>query len=264
MWQGLVLLVPAGAVFGLGVAWAAVWAQQYFAPLVVFPLLIGAALGVAIVLTMRTAQMGNRPTIVAAAVAAAVTAVGGQHYLAFRAEHRLAEEQARQIQQEASATFGSRLNQYIPEPPENVFVFLQNHARTGRELNMFGWVARDWVAWLSWAVDGVLVLVATLAVVVPVTFLPYCNRCRSWYRETRSGRIEGHTARRLVESLGESATAKGLSVRCRLLGCRGGCGPTACVLVCHPPGTRPKTARGWLDTTGRDQIIQILDHAAKS
>ena len=268
LWAGLAILVPAAAVFGAGVGWLAVWVQAFFSPLIVFPLLLGAGLGLLVVLTVRTVvmadiQFGHRPTIVAAAVTAALTAIAAQHYLAYRTERRLAELQAEQIKQEAAAVFGPTIAQYIPQPPENVFVFLQNNARKGRDLNVFGWVARGWQAWLSWAVDGLLLLAATLAVVVPVTWLPYCNRCRSWYRETRNGQVDGRRARRLVEALGETAATGGLSVGCRLLNCRGGCGATACILSWRPPQGRPKTVRGWLDAPARDQITQLLDRTTK-
>ena len=62
--------------------------------------------------------------------------------------------------------------------------------------------------------------------------LPYCNRCRTWYRTTRSGRIPLATARKLA-GMREGTAAAGSGPRYRFLNCESGCGPTGLELMCR-------------------------------
>ena len=57
-------------------------------------------------------------------------------------------------------------------------------AKVGRPIG-FGRVLKGWAAWASWGVDGLLVLVAALAIVIPAIRQPFCNTCRSWYSTIR-------------------------------------------------------------------------------
>ena len=53
--------------------------------------------------------------------------------------------------------------------PVIIFPLLVEQAHQGRQLNVGGYVVRGWQAWLSWALDGALVLLAAMFLVVPVT-----------------------------------------------------------------------------------------------
>src|SRR4030042_5453002 len=83
-WDRLLVWVPSCAVLGLLIAWAAVVAAGYFAPLVVFPLVVGVVLGGAIVLAMRVFRVGHRPTLWLGALLAGALVIVGQHYFSFR------------------------------------------------------------------------------------------------------------------------------------------------------------------------------------
>ena len=74
VWRGFVLWVPACFVLGILVAWAAVAAEEKFAPLIVFPLLVGVGLGALSVGLLRLGQVGNRPTVLLGTVLAASAA----------------------------------------------------------------------------------------------------------------------------------------------------------------------------------------------
>ena len=88
-WKGFVFSMLAAPALGLVGAWVGRVAQDYFAPFLLFPVLLGVFSGMAIVGLVRLAQIGNRPTIVWAAVlAAAVTAVGEHYFTYLAAYHR--------------------------------------------------------------------------------------------------------------------------------------------------------------------------------
>jgi hypothetical protein len=111
--------------------------------------------------------------------------------------------------------------------------------------------------------DGLLVLLAALAMVVPATWQPYCDRCRSWYRITRSGRIDVATARRLAEAAGLDTSEHPVSARYRLLNCNGGCGPTEFELSWDESPGGTSVGRAWIDTESGNWIAQVLNEAKK-
>ena len=260
-WRDPILLLPIAFLLGLSLAWLAETAQHYYAPLIIFPLLVGAALGVLTILAVRLGRIGNRPTIVLATLLASLISIGGQHYLSYRAECRLVAQQRRlrlEAQQEQPALGAIAM----PEAPGSVFAYMQKRAAEGRELNIGGYVARGWQAWASWGVDGLLVLLAAMFLVVPVMRLPYCSRCRSWYREVRRGRFDGPFSGKLAEAAGVSGSGKTASGRYRLLSCHGGCGPTGLEIAWRRSDGDTTTLRQWLDTESRDRIVQLFDEQA--
>lgn len=235
------------------VGWVAVVAQTYFAPLVIFPLLVGIGLGAMMVGLMRFGQVGNRPTIVLGAVAAALVTVASQHYFAYlrvydRPRHQIKTRRATEQQLSESTKW------WIPSFAE----FMRGQAARGRPLPL-GYVAEGWAAWTTWAVEGLLVLAAAQAMVIPAMRQPYCNRCRSWYRVIRSGRIDVSTARRLAELAEVAAAERPLAARYRLLSCNGGCGLTCFDLSWDESPGGTSSGRAWLDTDCRNRVSQVLD-----
>ncbi len=120
-------------------------------------------------------------------------------------------------------------------------------------------MAKGWVAWLSWAVDTLLVVAAAVAVTLPALRAPYCNRCGTWYRTIRNGKIGVSTGRRLAELLRVEEIGNPRSFRYRLSACQGGCGPTRCELSWEEAGGALNLVQIWLDATGRNQVAAILD-----
>ncbi len=114
-------------------------------------------------------------------------------------------------------------------------------------------------AWPSWAIDGLLLAVAAAALILPATWQPYCNGCRSWYRTIRSGRITAAIARR-VAAAAEVPLGQQLKwARYRLSNCAAGCGRTRLELSWEEPGGRTLVSDTWLDASRRDQVGQALD-----
>ena len=194
-WPGLALAVVAAPAAGLICAWIGAMVQPHFAPLILFPVLLGVFAGLTIVGLVRFARIGNRPTIFLAAVLAAAVAVAGQHYFNYLVRVLLGRlrGQARRPGKTWRRSSGSwrRASAGIcaPRPDAGGRWWAGTSPTAG-------------LAWLTWAIDAMLVAAAAVAVTVPAARVPYCNRCGTWYRSVRSGRIDVPTARRLAELLG--------------------------------------------------------------
>jgi len=210
----------------------------------------------AIVGLVRFAQIGHRPTILLAAVLAAAVTAAGQHYLNYLAAYHW-----RHPAVDAGLAPGQDLSALVREMAPSFGEYMQAQAQRGRLL-LSGYVARNWVAWLSWAIDALLVVAAAVAVTIPATRVPYCNRCGSWYRTIRSGRIDVLTARRLAELVGVQEINHPRSARYRLSCCQGGCGPTRLELSWEEAHGAVDLARLWLDPAARNQVATILDGLA--
>jgi hypothetical protein len=252
-WKGLLLAIPICPMFGLIWAWAAEGAQWYFAPILLFPILLGVVVGATVVGLVRFIQVGHRPTILLAAVLAAAVAGVGQHYFGYLAAYERASPSI-------SVGAASRVDvaTLVRQMKPSFAQYLDSQAQRGRPL-VRGYVARGWVAWLSWAADAMLVVAAAVAMTVLALRAPYCNRCRSWYRTIRNGKVDVSTARRLAELVRVEDIGNPRSFRYRLSACHGGCGPTRCELSWEEAGGALDLVQLWLDAAGRNQVVAILD-----
>jgi hypothetical protein len=244
-------------VLAAALAWLAVVVAGQFAPLVIFPILVGLVLGVTLVGLARLTQVGNRPTVVWGAILASAVAVVGQHYGCYRGDGELVRNQAESFRRAESKYPGLVLGT-APQPAGSLLEYLRRQADEGRPL-LAGYVARGPAAWASWTADGLLVLAAALLVVLPAVRQPYCSRCGSWFRTTRRGRIDAGSARRLegvlkIELLDEIA-----SFDYRLVSCSAGCDRTGFEVSWVGESGKPASARVWLRADQRHQVSQTLD-----
>ena len=141
--------------------------------------------------------------------------------------------------------------------------YVQAQAHRGRPL-WSGYVAQGWVAWLSWAIDALLVVAAAVAVTIPAMRVPYCNRCRSWYRTIRSGRIDVLTAQALWPNWWASRRSIiPARTRYRLSRLPGRLRPDAAANCRGRKPTAPSTSCGSGSTPAtRNQVAAILDGLA--
>jgi hypothetical protein len=257
-WRGLTIWLPGCLLLGALAAWVAVDAQLYFAPLLIFPLLVGIGLGAVLVLLMRVGQVGHRPTILLGTALAALTAVVGQHYFGYLAVKQHDREHIAAIEK-AKVTLPELANK-LPAPPENFCEFMRQQAGRGRSVfNLLE--ARDGGAWALWAVEGLLTITAALGVVIPAMRLPFCPRCRSWYRATRSARFSADVIKRIGKVLDVETAERIRSGRCRLLGCSSGCGPTGCELSWEDVDGNTFFAQIWVDPARRNAVAHVFDEA---
>lgn len=250
----LLLWLPVCLVHGALVAWAATLVERFSAPLVLFSLLVGAALGASLVGMIRVLQVGNRPTVLLGTVVAATVAVGGQHYIGYRTACRAVAEEERAL---ARVAFQGGGLAEMPVPPEGFFRFLR--WRAARGFALLGHKARGWTVWALWAADAALVLTAALGVVGPALGRPYCDRCRSWFRTTRGGPVDAQTARQLARLVEAELNDPSASARYRLLACRGGCAPALFQLRWIGPLGGAGSVNAWLDRERRTQVVDALD-----
>ena len=225
-------------------------------PLVVFPLLVGCALGVALVGVMRLAEIGHRPTLWCGAILAAIAAVAGQHYFSFL-DWRTAETARIAKQLEGTPFIG--VEEIMPAAAPSFIRFMEREAADGRHLTV-AFKLHGAAAWASWALDGLLVLVATLTIVGLACRVPYCSLCRTWYRTTRAGPLEAEAARRVAEAASLPAEELLGAARYRLSHCRGGCGPARLELAANGR-SKAKVREAWLTAAGREQVVRVLDGA---
>lgn len=253
--HGWIIGVVGGAVVGVLWAWWGEVAQTFFAPFLLFPLLIGAGVGVTMVGVARVTQSGNHATIVAGVVLAACLAAVGQHYVLYLDLyywHRPA------VTGEAGqAVLQAAVRDLIPSFGQ----YLQSQVDRGRPL-LPDYRIEGWAVWFSWVIDGILTMAAAVAVTLPAMRTPYCDRCRSWYRVTRNGKIDLPTAERLAEMAGVVLPERTRSRRYRFSDCRSGCSPTCCELSWEDMAGRVSLVQFWLDAAGRAQMATVLNQVA--
>lgn len=162
----LALGLPAGVAFGLLTAWASAAIGQWRAPLVFFPLATGAVIGMCLAAAIRMVRLDDRRWAAAAVVLVVVVVVVGQHYFGYLAVCRHMDDQA-ELFVRARETFGEAVEGRVPSRPTGLIDFLRSEAARGRriETSLGAWTARGGMAWLSWAVDGLLVLLPAAALV---------------------------------------------------------------------------------------------------
>jgi hypothetical protein len=263
-WSGLGLCLLATPVVGL--VWARIGqvVESYRAPAVVFPVLVGVFTGLTVVGLVRLMRIGHRPTILAAAVLAAAVAAAGQHYLrylTYRSNYQ--QHLSSGLPPGARPLAGSGVERNMPGDlsPPGFGGYLQAQAdRVGRQLP-FGYLAKGWAVWLSWAIDALLVVAGAVMVTIPAVRVPYCSQCRSWYRTVRNGKIDLATAVRLAGLLDVEPPERPRSARYRLSACQGGCGPSRCELSWEH-GAGVDLVRTWLDVQKRNEVAAVLDGLA--
>jgi len=266
---GFCLALGVGPVVGLIWAWVAEEAQSYAAPFILFPILVGVFAGLTIVGLARFTQIGHRPTIVLSVVLAAAAAVAGQHYFRYVSDYSSVKGDSPiftdtkiDTDTKIGTVPGQDLSALARKLAPSFGEYLRAQADRGRPL-LGQYVAKGWAAWLTWAIDAMLTLAAAVAVTIPAFRVPYCNRCRTWYRTVRNGKIDALTARRLAETCGVDEIAGLRSPRYRLSCCHAGCGPTYCELSWEEPNGAVDLVRVWLDAEKRNQIAAILDELSE-
>lgn len=239
-------------------AWGADAAQAYFAPAILFPLLVGVVLGALTVAMMRVGQVGNRVTVLSGLILSILLAVIGQHYIGYWKELQRSRKESTTFLR-ALALFPELTEGRQPIAPESFAEYMRWQAARGRQLSIANVVARDAAAWITWAVDALLLGIAALAMVIPALRQPYCSRCQSWYRTTRGGRLSSDAALRLASLAGVEIRQEPSGVRYRLTSCESACGPVRLALFWEDTSGDARTGTAWLSPQLRNQITQFLD-----
>jgi hypothetical protein len=253
-WLGAPLL-------GAAVAPGAVWVSHVRAPLLIFPLLFGCGLGIALVAIMRAASIGHRPTLVVGAAIAALVAVVGQHYYSYL------DTRAALLARNKEGISLAQFPEMVPPAAKSFSGYMQRQAARGRPVSFYGFPERSLrgaAAWASWAIDGLLVLISTVAIVYLFSRSPYCSDCRSWYRIVRQGRLRGEAAARLAETGTLRISYPIAAARYRLSHCASGCGPARLEMTWDDPERRAAHGEAWLDAARRECVVRVLDEERRT
>lgn len=258
-WRGLAIWLPCALILGTLTASVAVDAQFYFAPLVIFPFMVGVGLGGLLIGLMRIGQVGHRPTIIFGAILAVSIAVVGQHFICYLSA-RDSELKQSPLLDKARQAFPELAARHLQTPPASFLEYMCRQADRGRPL-LFGYSARGWIAWISWGIDGLLVLTGTGVVLIPAVLLPFCGRCQTWYRSIRGIRISVTAIKQIGQIVGVEPIEHLKSARCRLICCHSGCGPTGCELYWEDTAGDTFFSRVWIDADKRNLVMEALDEA---
>lgn len=181
--------LAAAAAIALGLGFLAAVVQEHFAPLWLFPVLQGIALGAGLVLALRATQFGGRRLAITVAAGAAALMFAAQFYGSYRRYAAAVEAKAPQ---------GFALPHERLRPPQDMVDYLRQQARAGRPL-LAGITARGGWVWATWAFD-VALAAGTAALAVRWGFRrPYCQQCHKWYRPVG----EGHLSRKAAGSVAQ-------------------------------------------------------------
>jgi hypothetical protein len=258
--QALIWCVAA-ALAGAAVARAAVWAEhvnKLRAPLLIFPIVVGCGLGLLLAAVMRLANIGHRPTLLVGAVLAAIVAATGQHYVYYR---EYLDARAAFLAEKRDDAALAQFQAMAPLATPGFVEYLRAQARLGRTVTT-DYSLRGAAAWASWALDGLLLMAAAVAVVYAFSRSPYCQACHSWYRPVRAGRVDSDTALRLVEAAAIRIDHPIVAARYRLSHCASGCGPARLQLACDDGRGSTHGCEAWLPAAGREGVTKVLDSAS--
>ena len=203
---------------------------------------------------VRFTQVGHRPTISLAAVLTASVAGIGPHYFSILAAYDRAGS-AMGADASSSADVAALVRQMKPSFPH----YLDAQARRGRPL-LHGYVAKGWLAWLSWAVDALLVVAAAVAATIPALGPPTAIAVEPGTEPFRSGRMDRSMARRLAELVRVEEVGGATVVSLSPFSLPGG-------VRAHGAANFPGEEGGgalnlvqmWLDAAGRNRVVAILD-----
>ena len=145
----------------------------------------------------------------------------------------------------------------MPGAATDLRSFMQRQAALGRPVTA-EFALRGAATWASWALDGLLVLVAALTIVCLACRVPYCHLCRSWYRTTRAGPLAAETARQIAAAASLPIEEPLGGAQYRLSHCVGGCGPTRLELAVSSR-KKAKVVEAWLPAAQREQVVRVLD-----
>ena len=214
--------LPLCLVHGTAIAWLAYGVQKHFAPLGLFPILVGLVLGATLAGLMRLVQVANTRTILVGAVLASTATIVGQHYFSYQEQWETAVRQAAQFRMAAEA-HPDLVQGSPPKPASGLVEYLRWQALRGRPI-VGDTVARGGMAWASWALDACLVIVTAFFVIVPASMQPYCNQCRTWFSTVRRGHLAAASAKEVGVALGMEASEGLQEGTYRIVHCQGGCG----------------------------------------
>ncbi len=260
-WREPLIFWPGCLLLGVFVAWGADDASKWVAPLLVFPLCAGAVLGMTLALLLRATQTGNRFAIVVGLAAALCLSTVGQRYFAYRDLLAHSQNVRSDVVEQAKAAFPELADRVPTSAPQTFIEFVKRLAVQERPF-LFGMKVQGASAVAVQMLELLIEAFGAALIVLPAMRMPYCSKCRSWRRTTRSLRLDPQALKAAADLCGVESPAHVKTGRCRLINCLGGCAPTGCELHWEDADGNTFFARTWLNRSMRNQISEIMDAAA--
>lgn len=220
-WPRVFMFGACAAAAAVMIGLLAAWVQNFFASVLLFPVLIGLLLGFALMLAMERTQLGQRLTSLAVAVLASLVTVLVIHWTSYRVE--LAAATGRPPEHDLLVQAFPDLAASGHGTPESFVDYLRLRARRGRVLGSV--TVRDAWLWLWWGLDVLLIVLPALGFVVAALNQPFCRHCHSWYRTVQRGNLTAPNAAALGGLEGVPSQYPG-DLKYDISRCQGGCGPT--------------------------------------
>jgi len=248
----------AASLAGAGIVGAAAaWAEQAFAPLGVFPIVLGLAWGALVAGFAYLCHTAHRPSVWLVLVVSVCLLVGTQHYTSYRLFRSGAE--ARQVRLPPAASlvpeFAARA---AADVPQSMLAYLRLEAARGRDV--LGHMLHGSAVWASWAIDAALVVVAACVAIVCSKSVPYCPKCRSWYRVVRAGTLDTSVLAGHESEFGLPVLLQQTPVEFQLGHCAAGCGLAELELSWRQERKRAR-AKSWLSPDERNRLTALIDRA---
>jgi len=255
-WRHLAIWLPLCCIHGTAMAWLAFGIQSQFAPLLLFPALVGLGAGATLVGLMRVAQVSGRPVLLAGVLVSCSLTVVGQHFFSYQQQRAAAEQQALEFRKAAEA-HPDLVRGTVPQPALGLRQFLHWQAMRGRPIGG-EIVARGAWAWASWAAEGLITVLVAMAIVVPAARQPYCDQCRSWYRTMRRGKLDAESVVPLADAAGLEIPDGEHQAQYRLVSCQGGCGAIGFEICWDLADGRSRAVRSWVAAEDRATLMEKL------
>lgn len=251
---------------GIALGWIGSQAAAVLAPLFIFSLLFGLVLGAILVVLMRVCQVHSVGIVYPVAILAVVLMVASQHWFAYREVVQTIHEEIRSLQKAANQ-FPDKFQGQISAPPQSLIAFMSDEASRPRHISTwFGKVTLQGSrAWTFWGLDALMVLLPTFFLLWRGRARPWCATCCSWYRTTRTGRLDRATGESLLAMLTDEESNQDTPGGCNqddkyasfvMRDCDGRCGETELRILFTSTSTI-ETYR--LDRAKRQAVESILD-----
>ncbi len=228
----LAVWAASSAAWAAAVAWLAVNMQlAEAAPLGVFSVGVGVALGVGLAAVAYGVRAGHRIALVSGTLLLALLTTTGEHLLLYRAyrigwSNRIASD--------------PRVAVFQPEAVHSLPAYLKQESSDGR--------------WGLWILDAALTAVAAV-IVVCVALPKLCGRCQQWYRLVREETLPPERASSACHRANISRAADG-PAQLRMWNCPQGCGAALLHLSWREEGRR-RSATVWVDGQSADEIVRL-------